>query len=65
MHFKAKQGYFYKVAHKTAQKGKIWRRQGQSLPVGKNRAIYRARLKYILIYYKLPVGKLVGEVKFA
>lgn len=57
MRFKAKQGYFYGVVYKTAQKGKIWRRQGQGLPVGKNRVIYWAGLKYIFIYYKLPVGK--------
>ena len=61
MRFKAKPGCFYETVYKTAQKGKIRRKQGQGLPVGKNRVIYWAGLKYIFIYYRLPVGKVKGR----
>lgn len=64
MRFNVKPGYFYEATYKTTQKGKIWRRQRQGLPIGKNGVIYRAELKYILIYYRLPVGKVKDRGKF-
>lgn len=64
MRFETKHGYFYEAVHKTAQKGKIWHRQRQGLPVGKNGVIYRAELTHIWICYRLPVGKVEDRGEF-